>query len=123
MLKHPLARNKLESAVGRTQLTGARLYGALRIVLQGMHGACSSPEWQANCGAQSYAVGFMVWCKRIGLIADTGKRGDERIRLGETGSLRFLRCCSPTLERRLDLILELDGPARACQLRLSGTQS
>lgn len=125
MMKLPPARDLMEQAFlavfKKSKVWGlGSIYEALVVGLRALDGQ-TFPLWFLNAGGVSYALGYLVWLKKVGIIrqSKTTKAAPGAVRLGECSTLHLIQPCSAAVLQKLELVAALDLPARACQLRPS----
>lgn len=124
MMKLGPVRDAMELAVrtvlSKRSLGPESLYDALVVGIKSLDGV-KCPLWYANAGGQSYALGHIVWLKKLGVLgAVRHKTVVATVTLGESSAQLFVHPLTKATLQRLERVLALDRPALACQLRPPG---
>ena len=98
----------------------AALYEALVLGVKNLDGK-QFPVWFLNAGGQSYALGHLVWLKKVGILSTDGSKSKANgVLLGELGTKHYVQPLSKSVLQRLEQVQALDLPAMICQRRPSG---
>ena len=126
MMKLKPVRDILEEALLEVilPLTVEDLYNVLAATILAINKQ-KFPLWVASVDGQSYAVGHLVWLKKVGMLTTKQSKGVniKAVLLGERRTKHFLQTLTESLFQRLSRVLAIDAVARCCQLRVCATQS